>query len=859
MPSLVTLRRKAVEPLTGEMTADLADPRYPRRGPVRILRTLLLFSWSIILGYFTRAGWNFYQIVRTNNAVLNNPAALASALLLPGPLADSRNSGWVYPVLGLSFFLLIYGCFWALRDADRERKVAQKREVREIVTRTLPFLKEQLQTALREIGLGADRAADPPQGPPDDAALLPAPEHFVGRAADLEWLLERLRIRGSIAALGGLGGIGKTTLVAVAVRRLRAEGRFPDGVAVILCQGLSDPIETLRRTLARFDPQRRQPAASDAAGLAEAARRLLADKDALIVLDNVEPALPVAQVIAPLRAVGATLVLTARHALSHEAVPVEAARTLDLLSQEEALDVFAQALGRTTAQHLSAEERIAAERIVSVLGRHTLAIKLAGAYAADLHRDLGALAHELENPQRAIALPRGETPEAVALVFAESTEALPPEARRLFAALGVFATPQFGRAAALALGQALALTEPETTLNLLVLRALVVAYTSDLIPEGGDRERLRLHPLLRALAGAELARWPEGDRDAAYGALARYYATYANETGDTTLPPDEANITGALEWAHDHGHDELVAALCAGMQYFWRDRWRTDDSLRYLPWGIAAAERRARATGQRGDRLRAADLALFYGQVLRRTGQLDEAERTFQANLAIRREAQDAPGEGAALAQLGNLALRRGRLEEAERYTTQALALFRAAGDPQSEADALTDLGQVAQRRGRDAEAERAYQQALALFQAARDRQGEGWVLNVLARLDAARGRLEEAARTFQQALAIGRELQDRQGEGLALIGLAQLAEAQGQLDDAEREYRVGLAILDEVRDAFNYAGRAQDFAAFLIQRRGTREEGCALFAQAARLYARMGLPEDEAAARERAKRLGCG
>ncbi len=868
MPSLTSLRRKGIkpltdpifEPLTGDAPPpDIGDPRFPRRGALRILRTILLFSWSIIIGYFTRAGWDLYLLVRDGSQVLSDPGALASALLLPGPLASTQNAGPIYAGLALFFGLLVYGCLWALRDADHERAVLQKREVRDIVTHSLPYLREQLQTALRDLGMGAARATAEPQGPPDDSTLLPAPERFVGRSTDLEWLLERLRVRGAIAQLAGLGGIGKTTLVAMAVRSLRAQGRFPDGVAVVLCQGLADPVEVLRRTLARFDPQRRQPGASDPAGLAEAARRLLAGKDALIVLDNVEPALPVAQVVAPLRAAGASLVLTARHVLPHDAVPVQDVRILDLLSAEEALNVFAQALGRTDASALSPEERAAAERIVTVLGRHTLACKLAGAYAADQHRDLGALAHELENPRRAIELPRGETPAAVALVFAESTEALPPESRRLFAALAAFVDTSFGRAAALALGQALALADAEASLNLLVLRALVTPYASDMAAAGGDPERLRLHPLLHALAETELAGWPKDERDAAFEAVARYYATYANESQDQALLPDEANITGVLTWAHEHGRDDLVSALCAGMQYFWRDRWRTDDSLRFLPWGIAAAERLARSTGQRADRLRAADLALIYGQILRRIGQLDEAERTLRANLAIRRDAQDAPGEAAALDQLGNLALRRGRLDEAEGYLSQALTIFRATGDRAGEADTLSDLGQIARHRGRTEDAERALRQAQDLFTAEGDRLGEGWVLNALGRLAQSSGHLDEAEASFQRALGISREVQDREGEGLALIGLAQVDAQRGRQDEAERLYREGLEILNDVQDAFNWAGRAQDFAAFLIEQRGKREEGCDYFARAARLYARIGLPDDAAAVRARAKRLGCG
>lgn len=51
----------------------------------------------------------------------------------------------------------------------------------------------------------------------------------------------------------------------------------------------------------------------------------------------------------------------------------------------------------------AAPTRGTADRIVAALDRHTLAIKLAGASAVDVHRDLGALARELEDPQQAMA------------------------------------------------------------------------------------------------------------------------------------------------------------------------------------------------------------------------------------------------------------------------------------------------------------------------------------------------------------------------------------------------------------------------------------------------------------------------
>jgi len=170
-----------------------------------------------------------------------------------------------------------------------------------------------------------------PPGPPRDIVLLPLPEHFTNRAADLAWLLTRLRA-GGITALSGMGGIGKTALASVAVHRLHAQGYFRDGIAVIPCQGLTSPTDVLCAILARFDPQRRQPDAPGIASLAETAHRLLDGKNAQGGLDNIEPALAVEHVVTPLRAAGATLLLIARHTLSRTVVPVGSSRAPGLLS-----------------------------------------------------------------------------------------------------------------------------------------------------------------------------------------------------------------------------------------------------------------------------------------------------------------------------------------------------------------------------------------------------------------------------------------------------------------------------------------------------------------------------------------------
>lgn len=487
--------------------------------------------------------------------------------------------------------------------------------------------------------------------PPFDEELIMLPEHFVGREEDLQWLQSRLRVGGttSVTALGGMGGIGKTSLAAKAVRNLRAEGYFRDGVAVELCLAQTDANKVVRRVLGRFDQQRREPETNDLPALIDAAHRLLDGRDALVVLDNVEPALDIERVVIPLRAASTTVLLTARQKLPRTVVPTEASWSLDLFPLKVAIDLFTRSFGRQTSQELSLAEYAAVETIVRALDRHTLAVKLAAAYAMDYRRDLLELSEELQDPQQALELPDGDTPRAVALAFARSVNALPLDTRKLFVALAAIGTVGFGRRAAVALGEGLKLTSPRASLDLLIRRALVEASVNDEMPERTDRERQRLHPLIRAFATREFERWSQDERDVAYGAIATYYSQYADNLPYAALSVDEMNVVSALEWAYAHGENALVAILCSCMHAFWRDRARTTEMLHYLPKGMTAAEAVSGDTNRREDRLRAARLALTYAQLLRDVGKLDEAEQRLLQLRDTFQDELDQQGEGEAL------------------------------------------------------------------------------------------------------------------------------------------------------------------------------------------------------------------
>ena len=664
------------------------------------------------------------------------------------------------------------------------------------------------------------------QKPPFDEALLTMPAHFVGRNADLIWLLERLKADrvASIAALRGLGGIGKTALATKAVHQLRKEGRFCDGIAVVFCRDfhLGDEPKVLQSVLARFDPQHRSPEISDPADLSETVHRLFDEKDVLIVLDNIEPDLEIEKIVIPLHAAGATLLLTARQALSSTAIPVDASYTLDLLSSDEALDLFAYSLGRESAEHLSDTEYTAAKRIVRALDRHTLAVKLAGAYAAHLHRDLVTLARELEDPQRAFELPEGEVPQAMMRVFMRSIIALPPDEQRLFAALAAFDSGDFSRNAVLALAKELHLSLPETSLNRLVLRALVDAYVNSNMTEWSDRERLHLHPLLRALSVREFEVWSEDEKELARKVLASFYAKYLSRLLDISLVSDEtkaaidhdaANITNVLEWSFDHSQDVLSVAICSSLQYFWYERGNTAASLRYLPKAIEAARVINEKTNELINPLRVADMKLSYGRVLQYGGQLEEAGLYYRERLQVAQEMQDKTGEVDALHHLGKVARQMGELKKAEDFYEQALVINREEGNLQSESWTLAFLGQIQQDRGNLEEAESLYKQALAIQHELKQRRAEGWFLGYLGRLALDYGQLEKAKAYYLQHFEIAKDMQDLRSEGVCFSFLGQIALKERQYNDAEDLLHKAHSILHGVDLqsegwVFNYLGQ---------------------------------------------------
>ena len=145
---------------------------------------------------------------------------------------------------------------------------------------TVPVLYSQLEGSLFEQEEPEMIKAGVPMQRPTRA------ENFTGREEDLAWLMEALQ-PGRAVTVWASGGMGKTALSAEALWRL-APGdeppeRFPDGFVFYSFYGRPETAGALEHIVRSFDEE-----AQDVSE--DAARRILAGKRALLVLDGAEEA-----------------------------------------------------------------------------------------------------------------------------------------------------------------------------------------------------------------------------------------------------------------------------------------------------------------------------------------------------------------------------------------------------------------------------------------------------------------------------------------------------------------------------------------------------------------------------------------
>ncbi|MFJ8623890.1 BTAD domain-containing putative transcriptional regulator [Kitasatospora sp. NPDC093550] len=317
------------------------------------------------------------------------------------------------------------------------------------------------------IPVGAPRppapAPAPASGPPEPATDQPVNQlprearGFTGRAAELEWLDERAgQAVGpadgpshSLLAVTGPAGVGKTALVLRWAHRFT--GSFPDGRHWVDLRGFDEsapltPEEALAALLRSLGVARAS-VPEDLAGRTALYRTVVAERRALIVLENARDA----EQVVPLLPGGAgcLTVVTSRERL-FELVALEGAAVLPLglLTAGEGMAVLARVAGRDRL----AAEPAAAARVVELCEGLPLALRIAAARLATRPGwPVAALAGELADERSRLAALAVAGSLSIEAALELSCRTLPGPALELFGVLGLHPGQQVDTHAAAAL------------------------------------------------------------------------------------------------------------------------------------------------------------------------------------------------------------------------------------------------------------------------------------------------------------------------------------------------------------------------------------------------------------------------
>lgn len=574
---------------------------------------------------------------------------------------------------------------------------------------------------------------------------LPRPaSSFVGRQSEVREVVEVIGEGARLLSLTGPGGSGKTRLALEAAAELVP--RFKAGVFWIGLASLRDP-KLVMDTV------------SQAVGAKDALATHIADREMLLLLDNLEQVIDAAPELAALVEMcpNLTLLVTSRERLR---VRGEVEYSVLPLADLDAVELFCARAG-TEANATVAE-------LCRALDNLPLALELAAA-----RTNLLAPEQILERLSGRLDLLKGgrdadPRQQTLRATIAWSHDLLGANEQRLFRRLGVFA------------GCTIESAEAVADADLDTLQSLV---DKSLLRRTGDRfwmlETIREYAVERLGASSEAGKMRHRHANwflALAEAAEPHLRTSNAKLWLGRLEADHDNLRLAVGSGEDAGRTQFVLRLVGALWRLWYQRGHLAEGLRRVEDALAAdaLPTSARAKALNG----AAVLAYVNGDPVSTRMRADEA-------LELHRTLGDTWGAGYAEFMLGTVASDEGDPQRARRLLEESVARFRDLGDDYLILAAAHGLAQVLADLGETGAAETLHRETLNRARQIGADSQEAYSLMELAVFALEAGRLDDARSSLRDALRILKDLGDLLGIAVTLGQLSAVDAVDGRAEMA--------------------------------------------------------------------------
>ena len=496
-------------------------------------------------------------------------------------------------------------------------------------------------------------------------------DHFTGRETELDQLLTSLQ-PGRIVNLNGPSGVGKSALAAKAIWKLAPDDEppslFPDGIIYHNFYRRPQGSLALEEIATAFGEE-------IGATLQEAARRALAGRHVLLLLDEAEHADDLSQVLTVCDTCGVLIVSRESTDIAHEQYDIGP------LSIEEAMNLFElEAWG-----WVRKSDKGIVQEVCELVGGLPLSVRLAGRYLTTGKQNISGFLEWLQGTSLPALDQSQRCIESVPLLLQRSLSDVNELARHALAVTGFLALAPFGQdivADAMAKGaprglfgtvQKLFKQKPQEEIPELTL-ALDQLVNYGILQWVGRGYEIS-HSLIHAYAKQRLM--------APAKVIERLVAYYTNLVGEQILlgldgyarldaerPHLMAVLSRSLEQEDWESAHNLAAAIedYLDLQGYWTERVLTNEA------GLMAAQKLGR--WNEGSWL--GNLGLTYSN----GGQPERAIEYYEQALAIARKNQDQRSEGNWLGNLGLAYRDLEQIDKARQYLEQSVAIFEAINSP---------------------------------------------------------------------------------------------------------------------------------------------------------------------------------